>query len=118
MIEEVSIKTHLIVTGVHEEYEIKWCGKFKDVNPKLQDGLPIFVIVGDHRRVEMNTCDMKRIEECAKKLTNPRGRESVTTDSSEIYIKEKNGNEKLVGVVIHHHIKQYSQMRDKVNMQV
>lgn len=117
MIEQVPIKTHLIVTDVHEEYDINWCGKLFDAKPLMKDGLPVFVIIGDHRRIEICTLNMNRIEECAKKLTNPRGRQAVTSDSAEIYIKEENGNEKLLGVVTHYHIKRYAEMYDKVGYQ-
>ena len=69
--EEVSIKTHLIVTDIHEEYHIDWCGKIMDANPKFKNNKPIF-------------------------------------------IKEKDGNEKLLGILTHNHIKQYAPMYDKV----
>ena len=47
-------------------------------------------------------------------MTNPKGRASVTTDTSRIFIKEENGNEKLLGILTHNHVKQYAQMYDKV----
>lgn len=50
MIENVLIKTHLIV---HEEYSIKWCGRIIDTNPILQ--------IGSESRMELNTIDMKQI---------------------------------------------------------
>ena len=40
--EEVSIKTHLIVTEIHEEYHIDWCGKIMNANPKFKNNKPIF----------------------------------------------------------------------------
>lgn len=109
---QVMLKTHLIVSGMHEEYSVQWCGRIKDSNPILENGKPIFVIIGSERRVEMNTLDMKRIEECAKLLTYPRGKQAITTDTAYICIKETNGNEKLVGKVTHHHVKEYQQMYD------
>ena len=115
--EELLVKTHLIITDIHEEYHMKWCGKIVDAKPELQHGLPIFVIVGTKGRIELNTVDMKRIEKCAKLLTDPRGRSSVSTDSSRIYIKEIDGNEKLLGVMIHNNIKTFSPMFDKVGYQ-
>ena len=115
--EELLVKTHLIITDIHEEYHMKWCGKIVDAKPELQNGLPIFVIIGTKGRIELNTVDMKRIEKCAKLLTDPRGRSLVSTDSSRIYIKEIDGNEKLLGVMIHNNIKTFSPMFDKVGYQ-
>lgn len=112
--EEVSIKTHLIVTDIHEEYHIDWCGKIMDANPKFKNNKPIFIIVGSQSRIELNTADMKRIEKCAKSMTNPKGRSGITTDTARIFIKEKDGNEKLIGILTHNHIKQYAPMYDKV----
>lgn len=111
---EVRVKTHLIITDIHEEYTMKWHGKIKEIIPKLENGMPIFVVIGGSRRVVLNTIDMKRIETCAKKLTYPKGKGSFTTDSAQIYIVEENGNEKLMGVLIHNRIKKYAPMFDKV----
>ena len=36
---EVLIKTHLIITAVHEEYSIKWIGKILDTKPKIKNKL-------------------------------------------------------------------------------
>ena len=36
--EEVAVKTHLIITDIHEEYHMNWCGKIFDTNPKLKIG--------------------------------------------------------------------------------
>ena len=107
------LKTHLIVTDVHEEYYIDWCGKIIDTKPIIQNNMPIFVIICDGRRVEVNTIDIKRLEECAKKMTYPRGKQARTIDTARIYIKEENGNETLMGRVVHHHVKQYQQMYDR-----
>ena len=112
--EEVSIKTHLIVTDIHEEYHIDWCGKIMDANPKFKNNKPIFIIVGSQSRIELNTADMKKIEKCAKTMTNPKGRSGITTDTARIFIKENDGNEKLIGSLTHNHIKQYAPMYDKV----
>ena len=112
MIEEVMIKTHLIVSDIHEEYYIDWCGKIVDTKPLFKNNLPLFIIIGSEERVELNTLDIKRIEECAKRLTHPHGRQAITTDIARIYIKEEDGNNKLIGRVIHNHIKQYQQMYD------
>ena len=112
--EEVSIKTHLIVTDIHEEYHIDWCGKIMDANPKFKNNKPIFIIVGSQSRMELNTADMKRIEKCAKTMTNPKGRSGITTDTARIFIKEKKKKKKLPGILTHNHIKQYAPMYDKV----
>lgn len=114
MIEDVMIKTHLIITDIHEEYSIKWCGKIIDTQPELKNNMPIFIIIGSEGRVELNTLDMKRIEDCAKRLTNPKGRAAITTDKSYIYIKEIDDKETCIGVVTHNHVKKYAPMFDPV----
>ena len=110
---EVMLKTHLIVTDVHEEYFVKWCGKIVDVQPLLKNDLPVFVVVGSDGRIELNTIDIKSIERCAKSLSHPRGREAITSDCARIYIVEKDGTETLMGKVFHNHVKQYQQMYDR-----
>lgn len=112
---EVLIKTHLIVKDVHEEYHIKWIGKILDAKPKFKNGKPIFAIVGGGGRMELNTTDMARIEKCAKLCTRPRGRSAVTTDTARIFIVEEDDNEKLIGILTHDHVKQYAPMYDKIN---
>ena len=108
------IKSHLIITDVHEEYTIKWCGKLKETNHIFVNDKPVFVVIGSDRRVELNTFDMKQIEECGKRLTNPRGRAAITTDKAFIYIKEVGNKETCIGVVIHNHVKKYAPMFDAV----
>lgn len=39
---EVLVKTHLVVTDVHEEYDINWCGRILDVKPKIKNNMPVF----------------------------------------------------------------------------
>ena len=112
--EEVLIKSHLIVKDVHEEYSIHWIGKILDCKPKFKNGKPLFAIVGGKGRMELATTNMPALEKCAKNLTYPRGRSAVTTDMSRIYIIEENGNEKLVGIVTHNHVKTFAPMYDKV----
>ena len=63
---EVLIKTHLIVTDIHEEYSINWSGKILDAKPKFKNNKPIFVVVAGGGRMEINTADMNRVEKCAK----------------------------------------------------
>jgi hypothetical protein len=110
--QEVMLKTHLIVTDVHEEYFVKWCGSIANTNPLFKNNMPVFIIISFNSRVELNTVNIKQIEETAKKITNPRGRQAVTTDTAYIYIKEITGKETLIGKVIHNHVKQYQQMYD------
>lgn len=112
--EEVLIKSHLIVTDVHEEYNIRWIGKIIDTKPKFKNGRPIFVVVGGNGRMELNTTDMDRIEKCAKMCTQPKGRSAVTTDTARIYIVEENDNEKLMGILTHNHVKSFAPMYDRV----
>ena len=114
MVEDVKIKTHLIITNLREEYSIKWCGKIVDTNPLFVNNKPVFVVVGDKKRVELNTCDMKQIEDCAKRLTNPKGKAAVTTDTAFIYIKEIDKKETLIGTVRHNHIKTFAPIYDSV----
>ena len=112
---EVKVKTHLIVTDTHNEYHMNWCGKIFDAKPLLnENGLPIFVIVGSEGRVEVSTLDMNYLEDCAKRLTNPRGRSAISYDSAHIYIKEINGAEKLMGVLSHRRVKTVAPMYDRV----
>ena len=112
--QEIKIKTHLIVTDVHDEFNIKWCGKIVDTNPVLQNGLPIFILISSESRVEMNTINMTHIENCAKRLTRPKGRSAVSTDKTYIYIKEVSGKDTLIGIVTHNRIKSFAPMYDSV----
>lgn len=112
---EVLVKTHLVVTDVHEEYDINWCGKILDVKPKIKNNMPVFVVVSSRGRMEVNTTDMQRVERCAKLLTAPRGRQAVTTDTARIFIVEENENEALMGVLTHNHVKSYAPMFDKID---
>jgi hypothetical protein len=93
---------------------MNWCGKIADVDPMIRDGLPVFTIVSSRARVEMNTLDIRLLERTAKRLTNPTGRSAVNVDTSRIYIKDINGNEILMGYLVHKNIKTFSPMYDKV----
>lgn len=112
--QEILVKTHLIIKDIHDEYHMNWCGKIAEAKPLLKDGLPVFIIIGSAGRIELNTIDMKHIEHCAKLLTRPKGRSAVSTDTSRIYIKEVDGNDFLLGVMIHKNIKTFAPMHDKV----
>lgn len=114
MIEEVLVKTHLIVTDVQEEYKMKWCGCIIDTKPKFKDNKPIFILIGSGSRVELNTINMEEIERCAKHLTVPKGRGAISTDKVYVYIVEENEHNTLIGIFTHNRIKHYSQMFDKV----
>lgn len=115
---EVKVKTHLIITDTHEEYYMNWCGKILDSKPLLNDvGLPTFVVVGNKGRVEVNTMDMNYLEDCAKRLTNPRGRSAISYDSANVYIKETNGAERLMGVLFHRRVKTFAPMYDRVYLE-
>ena len=112
--QEVMIKSHLIITDIHNEYHMDWCGRIADAKPMLKDGLPIFVIIGTRGRIELNTIDMKRIESAAKTLTYPKGKSAVSIDKARIYIKEEDGNDFLLGVMTHKNVKTFAPMFDKV----
>lgn len=112
--QEVLVKTHLIITDIHNEYHMNWCGKLIDAKPILKNGLPVFVIVGSRGRIELNTIDMDQLEKTAKLLTQPKGRSAISTDKARIFIKEIDGNEMLIGVLTHNNIKTFAPMYDKV----
>ena len=112
--EEVAIKTHLIITDIHSEYHINWCGKILDAKPKFENGKPIFIVIGGGGRMELNTTDMKRIEKCAKLVTYPKGRTAIATDLARIYIKQEDNTEMLLGMLTHNRIKTFAPMYDKV----
>ena len=109
----VKINTHPIVVGQHEEYHIDWCGKLADTHPKLENGIPTFLIRGKNGMVIVNTINMKQLEQSARKLTNPCGKGAVTTDKAYIYIMEEDNKRTLLGVVTHFHIREYRRMFDE-----
>lgn len=111
--QEIKVKTHLIITDIHNEYHMNWCGKFIDAKPLLDDrGLPKFIIVGSKSRVEINTIDMAYLERLCKKMTYPKGRSAVSKDSVRIYLREVDGNDKLMGVLTHRRVKEFAPMYD------
>ena len=113
--QEIMVKTHLIITDIHEEYHMNWCGKLFDAKPALnEDGMPVFAIVGSKSRMEISTISMNHLENCAKRLTYPKGRGAVSTDKAYVYIKEVGGNEKLLGILTHKRVKSFAPMHDKV----
>ena len=111
---ETKVKTHLIITDIHEEFNVNWCGRIMDSKPLLKNNKLIFIIIGGGGRIELNTVNMADLEYWGKCMTDPRGRKAITTDKAYIYLKEVNGNEKLVCIITHNHIKKYAPMYDTV----
>ena len=112
---ETMVKTHLIITDIHEEYYIDWCGSIANTQPVIENGKPIFVVANRAMgKVEVNTTDMKYLEDVAKRMTAPKGRSSLTTDTARINIKQIDGTEKTLGILTHNHIKQFAPMYDAV----
>lgn len=109
----VKINTHPIVKETHEEYHMNWCGKLKNTHPKIVKDNPVFVVRTSKKRVELNTIDMTLIERTAKRITDPRGRNAVTTDKAYVYIQEEGDKETLMGILTHNHVKSYGQMYDE-----
>lgn len=112
--EEVLIKSHLVVTDVQDQYDMRWTGRVYDTQPEFKNGKPIFIIISGYARTELNTTDMVRLEETAKILTRPKGRTAVTSDIARIYIKEIDGKETLLGTLTHKRVKSYAPVYDKV----
>lgn len=110
----MKVKTHLITTEQYDEYTVKWHGRLVDTNPDLKNGMPVWVLQRTNGRMEINTIDLAYLEKQAKHFTYPRGRGSLTTDRTLIYIKEVGGNEKLVATVTHNHIRKYAPMYDEL----
>lgn len=111
---EVAVKTHLIITDTEHQYHIDWCGKIADAKPKFKNDKPIFVVISSKGRCELNTTDMKQIEHCAKIMTAPKGKKAIATDTARIFLKEENGNEKLMGILTHNFVKTFAPMFDKI----
>lgn len=112
--EERLVKTHLIIDSIQEEVKINWFGKIFETKPLLKNGLPVFSIIGTLGRVELNTIDMKQLEETAKRLTQPKGRSAITQDTARIYIKEVDGKETLLGIVTKKRSKNFLPMYDRI----
>ena len=112
--EEISVKTHLIITDIHNEYHMNWCGKIANAKPYLKNGLPLFIIIGTGGRLELNTIDMKHLEKSAKLLTRPKGRSAVNKDTAIIYIREVDGKDLLLGVLTHNNVNTFAPMHEKI----
>ena len=113
--QEIMVKTHLIIKDIQNEYHMNWCGKLFDAKPSLdENGMPMFIIISSQNRIELNTIDINYLERCAKKLTSPKGKGAVSTDKAYVYIKEVGGNEKLLGILTHKRVKTFVPMYDQV----
>lgn len=110
----MKVKTHLITISQHDDYKVKWLNRIIDTKPELVNGLPVFVIISNKGRLELNTLDINYVEEKAKSFTLPKGKKATTTDRSYIYIKETNGEETLLGVVTHYHVRDFAPMYDEL----
>ena len=106
-------KPQFVVTDIENDFYTKWCGKIIDAKPAIKNGKPIFIIISSQHRIELNTIDLKYVEKIAKRMTYPKGRQAITSDSARIYIKEETDNEMLLGVVFHTRIKTFAQIYDK-----
>lgn len=113
--QEVKLKTHLIITDTHHEYHMNWCGRIIEAKPLLKNGRPQFIIIGSTGRIETDEVDMKLLEEKAKLLTYPRGREARISDTARIYIKQIDGSEMLLGVMTHTFVKDFAPVFDGFN---
>ena len=109
----MKVKTHLIVKDQWDEYKIKWVRRLLDTKPKFTNGVPIFVITAGGGRIELNTINMAEIEKWAKRMTRPRGRGSLTSDTGYIFVKEEK-DEVLLGIICHDHVRQYAPMYDEL----
>ena len=112
--QEIMVKTHLIITDIHDEYHMNWYGKIAEARPILKNGLPTFVIIGTGGRIELNTIDINQLEKNAKLLTRPKGRSAIASDSSHIYIQEVDGKLMPLGILTHKRVKTFAPMYDKV----
>ena len=114
--QEVAVKSHLIITNIYSEYHMNWCGKIRDVEPLFDEqGRPVFAIVSSESRIEVCTTSMTYLEECAKKITHPKGRSAISADRAYIYIKTVDRDEKLMGILTHNRVKTFAPMYDKVS---
>lgn len=112
--EEIKIFSHLICSDTHHEYILSWGRRIIDTKPKIEKGMPIFIVRGGNGRMELNTTDMKRVEHCAKLVSKPKGRGAISSDEVQILIKQVDDSEILVGTLTHNYVKDYRPMYDKV----
>ena len=113
--QEIMVKTHLIIKDIQNEYHMNWCGKLFDAKPSIDENCMImFIIINSQSRIELNTIDINYLEKCAKKLTSPKDRGTVSVDKPYIYMKEVSCNEKLLSILTHKRVKTFAPMYDKV----
>lgn len=112
--EEKLVKTHLIVTDIENNYNIKWVKTIKETRPMFKNNRLVFIVVGGKGRMEVNTNDMTRVEKCAKTMSYPKGRTAITSDSVRILIKQEDESEILIGILTHNRIKTFAPMFDKI----
>ena len=55
-----------------------------------------------------------QVEKAAMKFSMPKGKESITSDRSYIYIKEQNNIETLLGIITHYHVRDFALMYDEL----
>ena len=113
MSKQVIDKMKFIVLDVQDEFYTKWCGRIIDSKPFFENDKPVFIIVGSRCRLELNTFDIKYVEKMAGKITCPKGRQAITSDSARIYIKENSDNEMLLAVVFHTRAKTFAPVVEK-----
>mgnify|MGYP000000535356 FL=1 len=110
----MKVKTHLITISQHDDYEVKWVNRLIDMKPQLKNELPTFVIISNKGRMELNTINILQVEKAAMKFSMPKGKESITSDRSYIYIKEQNNIETLLGIITHYHVRDFAPMYDEL----
>lgn len=109
---EVKLKTHLIITDIHEDYNMNWCGRIMDARPLIRDGKPLFIIVGSKGRVETDKVDIAHLEKVAKLLTQPKGKGAISSDTARIYVRQEDNTDMLLGILTHRTIKTFAPMYD------
>lgn len=112
--EEKLVKTHLIVTDIENDYNIKWVKTIKETRPMFKNNRLVFIVVGGNGRMEVNTNDMTRVERCAKMVSYPKGRTAVTSDTVRIFIQQEDESEVLIGLLTHNRVKTFAPMFDKI----
>lgn len=115
--EEKLVKTHLIVTDIENDYNIKWIKTIKETRPMFKNGRLVFVVVGGKGRMEVNTNDMTRVEKSARTMSYPKGRTAVTSDVVRILLKQEDESEVLMGLLTHNRVKTFAPMFDKIWVQ-
>lgn len=109
------VKTHLITTDQYDEFDVRWVKKLSSQKPLFDNnGNLQFAVLSNKGRLEVHTFDLAYLESQAKKFTWPRGRKAITTDKARIYLKTEDGDEVLMAIITHDHIRKYSPMYDEL----